>query len=119
MAQFRRFNASNKDHTCIWCGRQLRRQPKTALQTVEKTITHYPHKIRNNFGYDETDLTRPEEKISRTQELVPVVPSQFTYGDYEDGFFCGLRCGYDFAKAAANNGYRLKPILDQEQQRKA
>lgn len=29
-------------------------------------------------------------------------------GDYEDGFFCGLRCAYQFGAAAAHNGYRLR-----------
>ena len=29
-------------------------------------------------------------------------------GDYGDGFFCGLRCGFQFGKAFAEFGRRLK-----------
>ncbi len=34
------------------------------------------------------------------------------YGDYGDGKFCGLRCGYQFAIAMAGFGYRIKPDGD-------
>lgn len=30
-------------------------------------------------------------------------------GDYGDGYFCGLRCGYSFGKAFAGFGRRLNP----------
>ena len=30
-------------------------------------------------------------------------------GDYGDGFFCGLRCAYQFAVAMAENGKRFNP----------
>jgi hypothetical protein len=30
-------------------------------------------------------------------------------GDYGDGFFCGLRCGFAFAVALAKQDYRLQP----------
>jgi|SRR6185312_6051449 len=30
-------------------------------------------------------------------------------GDYGDGYFCGLRCAYDFAVEMADNGRRFEP----------
>jgi len=30
-------------------------------------------------------------------------------GDYGDGYFCGLRCGFQFGEAFANFGRRLNP----------
>ena len=30
-------------------------------------------------------------------------------GDYADGYFCTLRCGYDFGLTLATKGERLRP----------
>lgn len=32
-----------------------------------------------------------------------------TLGDYGDGHFCGLRCGYEFGRVMADHGRILKP----------
>lgn len=32
------------------------------------------------------------------------------WGDYGDGFFCGLRCGYQFAVMHAELGHRLEAV---------
>ena len=81
MAQWRDFNASNEEQTCLWCGNKLRAQ-------YEWVQGDFEARVRG-------------EKAPR---------GAFKgYGDYEDGFFCGLRCAYQFARAMAVNGRRLNP----------
>ena len=62
---FREYGATNAPHTCVWCGRKLRRR------------------LDNPTGRQ--------------------------YGDYGDGLFCGLRCGFDFALRVARLGHRFEP----------
>jgi hypothetical protein len=75
MAEWRKCNPSNKDDTCLWCGKKLRR-------IMGRFIGKDYHK----------DL-----------------PTYSKSGDYGDGFFCGLRCAYQFAVAFAGFGRRLNP----------
>jgi hypothetical protein len=39
-----------------------------------------------------------------------VMPRYEKGGDYHDGFFCGLRCAYQFAEKMAQFGHRIAPL---------
>jgi hypothetical protein len=100
MADWRHFNASNKPDTCIWCGRKLR---------FKALHSHY----------DVTEVTLTEKEIesgaflegATTRKVYKnVVDKRATEGgDYQDGFFCGLRCAYQFGVRMAQLGRRLNP----------
>jgi hypothetical protein len=77
MAEWRAFNASNDQRTCLWCGRKLRYLTKQ-------------------------DWPVDQSKPTKTYKAVLA-------GDYEDGYFCGLRCAYQFALRMAQLGRRLIP----------
>lgn len=85
MAQWREFSATNEEGTCLWCGRRLRFQ-----------VTH-----DYTIPLDTNAMARGEKRPDIRAEKP---------GDYEDGFFCGLRCAYMFAKALAGHGRRLQPV---------
>ncbi len=80
MAEFRKFHASNQPETCLYCGRRLR--------WIKRSFTPGPH-----------------------GEFIPIGQRPNLYkkpGDYGDGFFCGLRCGYQFGVLAANHAQRFE-----------
>jgi hypothetical protein len=77
MAEWRDFDASNREDTCLWCGRKLRYKTKQ-------------------------DWTVRDFKPTRSYKAEKA-------GDYEDGFFCGLRCAYRFGVRMAEFGRRIKP----------
>ena len=79
MAEFRAFNPSNKRGTCLHCGRKLR--------WIKRTFTQGPREVPIPVG----------ERPNRYAKA----------GDYGDGFFCGLRCGYQFGVLAAQHGNRF------------
>jgi len=88
MAEYREFGATNDPNTCLWCGRPLR--PKREHVEPEK------------HGFSNTQYGTPEWKaFVKAQPIVG-------YGDYADGKFCGLRCGYLFGRRLADLGRRLK-----------
>lgn len=79
MAECRVFNPSNRPGTCLYCGRKL--------WWIKRTFTQGSRGV-----------------------LIPVGERPNLYakaGDYGDGFFCGLRCGYQFGVLAANHGNRF------------
>ena len=80
MTEFRDFDASNQPGTCLYCGRRLR--------WVKQVFTP-----------------------GLRGELIPPSQRPNLYakpGDYGDGFFCGLRCGYQFGVLAAEHGKRFE-----------
>lgn len=79
MAEWRTWDPSNEQNTCLWCGRPLRFQ-RDVFDAAGQLIAD-----RNQ---------RPKHKKG---------------GDYSDGFFCGLRCGYQFGVEMAKFGRRLQP----------
>ena len=81
---WQRFVATNKPDTCIWCGRKLRRP---------STVKHGTIVNGKWMPYDEPIREYLHDKR----------------GDYGDGLFCGLRCGYQFGEAMGNYGRRLQP----------
>ena len=83
MAEWRPFGASNQPDTCLWCGNKLRQQYKW---------TEPPR-----------DLPWGDRKQWLKDNQIPYEKK----GDYHDGFFCGLRCGYSFGERLAQLGRRL------------
>lgn len=90
MAQFRSFGATNDEHTCLWCGNRLRVHRKTPSPEAGETWAEF--------------YKRDDDQKKGTGEIEG-------YGDYLDGFFCGLRCSYQFAVRLAKLGRRLSPTL--------
>lgn len=84
MADWREFGATNESDTCLWCGRKLRFK-----QRLDPTVPFNTLK-------------------AAAGEKHPTIISAKS-GDYEDGFFCGLRCAYGFAEQMATFGHRLAP----------
>jgi hypothetical protein len=114
------FGATNEKDTCLWCGRKLRMQYITEYERVVlegkpprrchcgskrfKPIENPSGGLRWECASDSCcawHSDRGERKVvSRT-------PRYKGRGDYGDGHFCGLTCGYEFAVKAANDGIRL------------
>jgi|SRR5215467_8724030 len=113
MGAFRDFGATNEPHTCLWCGRKLRRKQTKVARIVETKRTE-PKTIKDEkWGYDKPDPAGGTvEKIVKETEYVGT--GEFTYGDYGDDKFCGLSCGYCFAVDAATAGYRFQPAGKQD-----
>lgn len=83
MAEWRDFGATNEPDTCLWCGKELRYRYRDSCWTP---------------WTEDTPSRRLKPAERRRAELG---------GDYEDGFFCGLRCAYMFARRLAQLGNRL------------
>ena len=92
------FNASNTPDTCLWCGRKL----------PHKYSDKWLQRERKRLGVDSTYT-----EVGKAQELATGISLNKMYankgGNYGDGFFCGLSCGYEFAVVLAEGGRRLKP----------
>jgi len=99
MADWREFNASNEPDTCLWCGRKL--SYLTKHSHYEVTNVPLDPKIENEaYLLEEGQTTRKQYKN--------VVDERWAKsGGYHDGFFCGLRCAYQFAVRLAELGRRL------------
>jgi hypothetical protein len=92
----RSFGATNAKDTCLWCGWKLRvflldRASRNPISTL----------------YTEAAQKQDRDREQRRQERVAEQGPR--RGDYGDGFFCGLRCAYEFAVALAQHGRRLQP----------
>jgi hypothetical protein len=100
VAEWRGFNASNEPDTCIWCGKKLRFK---VLHSHNET-TQVPLDPNN-----ESDQYLIEEGQTTKKKYTTVVDERATVGgDYQDGFFCGLRCGYQFGVRMGELGRRLQ-----------
>lgn len=97
MPDYRPFNASNKPDTCLWCGNKLRHRQISKDMTVGEAKAQ---------GYKVADLFARGGDDAKASV---VVGHEERGGDYADGHFCGLRCGYRFGVAMANNGRRFEP----------
>lgn len=87
MAQWREFAATNEPNTCKWCGKKLRWQ----------TTMFNPETGKADPIIDAETNTA----IQGTRRTWPMYEKP---GDYGDGHFCGLRCGYMFGVALADRG---------------
>ncbi len=111
---FRDFNASNKSGTCLWCGRKLRRKAWVERERTNEVVPAVKacpcggtkfHKLPEGFECASC------ERWVASKHPTRVTSREYAYdkpGDYGDGHFCGLRCGYDFAVAMADSGERFK-----------
>ena len=72
MADWRPYKPSKRADTCRWCGQKLR-WPTCA------------------FTPDGKYISNPKDRSKQYKKP----------GDYGDGFFCGLRCGYQYGVAFA------------------
>jgi hypothetical protein len=98
VADWRKFNASNEPNTCIWCGRKLR---------FKALHSHYDVSV---VPIDPSDPAFEEHSNTTRKSYKNVVDERATTsGDYQDGFFCGLRCAYQFGVRMAQLGRRLNP----------
>jgi len=80
------FGATGEPGTCLWCGRKLRHQDSI----VDSSRRGEPGVTWHELGHYAT--ARAE-----------------LGGHYQDGLFCGLRCGYQFGARLAELGRRLMP----------
>lgn len=86
MAQWRDFDATNKPDTCVWCGQKLRWKTHGVSKPIDMPWEEW--------------WKHPDSKVNERRYDKP--------GDYGDGFFCGLRCGYMFGERLAQLGRRLQ-----------
>jgi hypothetical protein len=92
---FAEFGPVDKLGHCRWCGRALRKKWRT--EEAPHTKNWHPPDQHYPDGYASNSSTVPHVKVGEP-----------TLGDYGDGHFCGLRCGYRFGVRLANLGSRLK-----------
>ncbi len=107
MADRHPFGASNQPDTCLWCGRKLRRNrhEETRVETVEYQHMGYGTREDGTWGQVPDGPPVPSARHIPTGRTLVAEHA----GSYEDGVFCGLRCGYQFGRAMATNGRRLQP----------
>lgn len=86
MADWREFGATNKPETCLWCGKGLRWATVSARSMPQ--TEHFDRAKRGDKALRERRYNAP--------------------GDYGDGYFCGLRCAYQFGVLAAQSGKRFQ-----------
>jgi len=80
VADWRKFDATNTPGTCLWCGRKL--IYRSVFDPTPGAVGKTPYSV-------------PKKRPTRP-------------GDYQDGFFCGLRCAYQFAVRLAELGSQLQ-----------
>jgi hypothetical protein len=97
----RSFGATNEKDTCLWCGWKLR-------------IFILDRGSRNPVSTLYTEATQRQDREREQQRKERVTEHGPRRGDYGDGFFCGLRCAYEFAVALAQHGRRLQPKEQKE-----
>lgn len=84
-----------KPGNCKWCGRKLRPKWRTEMPP---TVYNWHEPTQHQEGHQSLSGI-----IRRVKVGAPL------FGDYADGYFCGLRCGYDFGKWHADHGNFLIP----------
>lgn len=92
----RDFGATNTPDTCLWCGRKLR-------------VFLLDRAARSPVSHLYTEATQEKDRKREQERQERVTAHGKRRGDYGDGFFCGLRCAYQFAVTLAKHGRRLQP----------
>lgn len=95
--RFAAYGDVTKPGNCKWCGRKLRK----------KWRREYPPMVLTWVEGD-TRTQTPGCAVN-TRVVTTVKVGEPTLGDYGDGHFCGLNCGYAFAVWFANKGNYIKP----------
>jgi hypothetical protein len=116
------FGATNKPGTCLWDGRKLpasyRRINEEWLEAPSHCDGFAPGSIVSGqrARCAEIPVLEGAVAVCAAGHRSPVIHrSKFVgkelrgLGRYADGYFCGLTCGYNFARAVAALGTRLKP----------
>ncbi len=116
---------SGRPNRCLWCGHRLRRRSKTEWERAEG-FNPPTHCMGCSGPYEDVngDWEPDPEGADRhfrcrecgvggqcgaaKRRVVNRVPRYELPGDYGDGHFCGLRCGYQFGVALANAGHRQR-----------
>lgn len=95
MADYHEFAYKGEPGTCLWSGHKLRRR------------THYIHDGEEvPYGYHLTGVEKERQHGGATRRERQVAADKL--GDYQDDYFCGLRCAYQFAEQLARLGRRLE-----------
>jgi hypothetical protein len=90
----RTFGASNTPHTCLWCGEKLK--PGSTEKSLKKTLALCKRLYSGVYAeYQQSEALSSHELMKNV------------YGYRGSGCFCTLDCGFQFALAAAYNGYRI------------
>jgi hypothetical protein len=87
MAEYHPFGYAGKEGTCLWCGRRLR----------------YERVMATAADADNPTYRLEGQGAGQWATIEAVKP-----GGYRDGYFCGLRCAYQFAVMQAQLGRRLE-----------
>lgn len=114
MARDKAYGATNEPRTCLWCGAGLAQVMRWTGQLTEQTI----RKSKSRCCWVDIYLD-PATGRSKCEQCGadsnPYTKSRSvneptgTYGEDGDGLFCRTRCGYQFGRALAQHGRRLKP----------
>ena len=97
-------NPSNEKGTCLWCGRKLIHEYTYEQEEFEMEYEDpVPHWFREKRGLSS------ESRVVKGMRSTDVKIKRYENpGPYGDGFFCSLRCGYQFGKTMAYRGARLR-----------
>jgi hypothetical protein len=118
MSEFHPFNATGAPGSCFWCGRRLRQRHLIERETTNtrrapsrcyscSTVGPRARFVPAEGGYYQCAACGTEQHGERVRRVVSRQKAYDHPGDYGDGFFCGLRCAYQFAVRAAQTGTRL------------
>jgi hypothetical protein len=94
------YGASGAPGTCRWCGRTMRLRSYYAAWSMSEPEPTLPEGAR---------VRKRREPKGSTEGCLEYVVAGQPAGDYRDGHFCGLRCGYAFGVRLADLGNRLVP----------
>lgn len=92
MSDWQSFGYKGKPGTCLWCGRRLTRQTVLDSRAEEQM---------RKAGLIGDELYRASLRPASKP------------GRYYDGFFCGLRCGFQFGVRMAELGRRLQAAQEE------
>lgn len=88
---------------CKWCGAKLRK--KWTEHNAPRVLRWVPLEVPLPGGGWAVSNIMGNPVDDHPERVKVGTP---TLGDYRDGHFCGLRCGYDFGLWYADRGHVLK-----------
>lgn len=93
---------SEKRPPCVTCGRELRISKFSRKSVHWGSLPTYDFKTREGaraYIPEGARVTRIVGRYDEATGYIAYIEPNPKFGDYGDGFFCGLRCGYRFAVA--------------------